>query len=332
MPEQRSPLAAMISAVATTPRRIVRRATSMAQMARHPVAVDRRRRELEVENERLRSIHECWVPPGHFYSPFPDLEDYGRRVRALLDPGRDVPGIDLREREQVTLVETIGALIADISFPEHDDGSTRYWADNPAYAWSDGAVLHGMLRHLQPRRIIEVGSGYSSAMILDTVDGWLGGATEVTFVEPHAELLYSMLHKGDRNRVTVHEVPVQDLPLSVFDDLDDGDMLFLDLTHVVKPGSDVNHMILDVLPRLRPGVWVHFHDIFFPFEYPPEWVREGRAWQEAYLLRAYLAHNAHWKIRWFQSFLWLRHHQLLERMVPWSVRNAGGNLWLQKVS
>jgi predicted O-methyltransferase YrrM len=319
------------SAVATTPRRIVRRASSLAELARHPLAVDRRRRQLEMENERLRSIHEGWVPPGHFYSPFPDLAEYERRVPALLDPGRVLPGIDLREREQVALVETIGRLIKDLPFPAHNDGSTRYWADNPAYAWSDGAVLHGMLRYLRPRRIVEVGSGYSSAMILDTVDGWLGRDTAVTFVEPHTELLHSLLRPGDTAHMTIHGMPVQELPLGVFDALDAGDVLFLDLTHVVKPGSDVNHVILDVLPRLRPGVWVHFHDIFFPFEYPPEWVREGRAWQETYLLRAYLAENPHWEIRWFQSYLWLRHRRLLERLVPWSIRNPGGNLWLQKV-
>jgi predicted O-methyltransferase YrrM len=298
---------------------------------RHPLAVDRHRRQLEAENRHLREVYETWVPPGHFYSPFPDLDDYERRVADLRDPRRDVVGIDLRESEQLALVETIEALVADIAFPEQPDptGATRYWFDNPAYAHGDGTVLHGVLRHLRPRRVIEVGSGFSSAMILDTVDGWLTG-TDLTFIEPHADLVRSLLRPGDEQRVTIHEVAVQDVSPDVFDQLENGDLLFVDSTHVVKAGSDVNHLVFEVLPRLGAGVWVHLHDIFFPFEYPEAWVREGRAWHEAYLVRAFLAFNASFAIRWFQDFLWSRHRERLER-IPGVAKNPGANLWLEKV-
>ena len=299
---------------------------------RHPVISDRRRRQLEAENRHLREVYATWVPPGHFYSPFPDLEDYDRRAADLRDPYRDVPAIDLREPEQLDLVDAVGALVADIAFPEHPDpnGTTRYWFDNPAYAHGDGTVLHGMLRHLRPRRVVEVGSGFSSAMILDTVDGWLTG-TELTFIEPHPGLVRGLLRPGDEQRVTIHEAAVQDVSPDVFDQLDRGDVLFVDSTHVVKAGSDVNHLVFEVLPRLRAGVWVHLHDIFFPFEYPEAWVREGRAWHEAYLVRAFLAFNASFDIRWFQDFLWARHRERLER-IPWVAKNPGANLWLEKVS
>ena len=299
---------------------------------RHPVISDRRRRQLEAENRHLREVYGTWVPPGHFYSPFPDLEDYDRRAAGLRDPYREVPGIDLREPEQLDLVDAVGALAADIAFPEHPDpnGTTRYWFDNPAYAHGDGTVLHGMLRHLRPRRVVEVGSGFSSAMILDTVDGWLTG-TELTFIEPHPGLVRGLLRPGDEQRVTIHEAAVQDVSPDVFDQLDRGDVLFVDSTHVVKAGSDVNHLVFEVLPRLRAGVWVHLHDIFFPFEYPEAWVREGRAWHEAYLVRAFLAFNASFDIRWFQDFLWARHRERLER-IPWVAKNPGANLWLEKVS
>jgi predicted O-methyltransferase YrrM len=304
----------------------------VAAVVRHPVVSDRRRRQLEAENRHLREVYATWVPPGHFYSPFPDLEDYDRRAADLRDPYRDVPAIDLREPEQLDLVDAVGALVADIAFPEHPDpnGTTRYWFDNPAYAHGDGTVLHGMLRHLRPRRVVEVGSGFSSAMILDTVDGWLTG-TELTFIEPHPGLVRGLLRPGDEQRVTIHEAAVQDVSPDVFDQLDRGDVLFVDSTHVVKAGSDVNHLVFEVLPRLRAGVWVHLHDIFFPFEYPEAWVREGRAWHEAYLVRAFLAFNASFDIRWFQDFLWARHRERLER-IPWVAKNPGANLWLEKVS
>ncbi len=304
---------------------------AVARVVRHPVAVDRRQRELETENQHLRAVYETWVPPGHFYSPFPDLADYGRRGPDLRDPHRPVLGIDLRESDQLELVETIGGLVADIAFPEQPDpnGATRYWFDNPSYAYGDGTVLHGMLRRLRPRRVIEVGSGYSSALILDTADGWLG-STELTFIEPHPELLRGLLRPGDETRVTIHEVAVQDVSLDVFDQLGNGDVLFVDSTHVVKAGSDVNHLVFEVLPRLQSGVWVHLHDIFFPFEYPEDWVRQGRAWHEAYLVRAFLAFNPTFEIRWFEDFLWSRHRERLER-IPWVAKNPGANLWLEKV-
>ena len=267
--------------------------TIAGRLARMPTA-ERRVRELTNENHHLRELYEAWVPSGHFYSPFPDLDDYGRRVAELRDPERPLAGIDLREDEQLALLEVLADLLAaegpDGGLAEHEDrrGDRRYWLDNPAYAHGDGTVLHAMLRHVRPRRIVEVGSGYSSALILDTVDNVLPDTT-VTFVEPFPALVESLLRADDERRVTIHRTPVQDVDPAVFDALEAGDVLFIDSTHVVKAGSDVNHLFFDVLPRLRVGVWVHLHDIFFPFEYPEAWVREGRAWHEAHLLRVNIA-------------------------------------------
>jgi hypothetical protein len=284
-----------------------------------------------LERNHLEQVFQTWVPPGHFYSPYPDLDEYEARVEQLLDPRSEPAGIDLREADQLQLLDELVAVAGNPPFPDHDDGSTRYWFDNPAYAWGDGVVLHAMLRHLRPRKVIEVGSGYSSAMILDTVDGWLGGATEVTFIEPYPELLRSLLLPGDEDRVTLMEQPVQDVGLELFTGLGPRDVLFIDSTHVVKPGSDVNHLTFEVLPRLGANVWIHIHDMFFPFEYPPPWVREGRAWQEAYLMRAFLMFNPRFEIRWFQGLLLARHGDLLRKRLPQVSMNAGGNLWLETV-
>lgn len=326
-----------------TARRVVRAlrsptASSRAiagRLARMPTA-ERRVRELANENLHLRDLYQAWVPSGHFYSPFPDLDDYGRRVAVLRDPGRDLPDIDLHEAEQLALLDVLADLLA-ASGPggglhEHEDrrGDRRYWLDNPAYAHGDGTVLHAMLRHVRPGRIVEVGSGYSSALILDTVDQHLPDTT-VTFVEPHPALVEGLLRADDERRVTIHRAPVQDVDPSVFSALEAGDVLFIDSTHVVKAGSDVNHLFFEVLPRLAVGVWVHLHDIFFPFEYPEAWVREGRAWHEAYLLRAFLYRNDAFAIRWFQDMLWTRHRAALARL-PWVARNPGANIWLERVA
>jgi hypothetical protein len=297
----------------------------------HLLAVDSMDHGVSPKRPHLQRAYETWVPPGHFYSPHPDLDEYEARVERLLDPQSEPAGIDLHEADQLELLEALGAFVAEARFPDHRDGSTRYWFDNPAYAWSDGIVLHAMLRHLRPRRVIEVGSGYSSAMLLDTVDGWLGGDTDVTFVEPYPELLHSLLRPEDPARVTIIEQPVQDVDLGLFAQLGPRDVLFIDSTHVVKPGSDVNHLTFEVLPRLRAGVWVHVHDVFFPFEYPPPWVREGRAWHEAYLMRAFLMFNSTFEIRWFQGLLVARHRERLAERFPHFSKGEGGSLWLEKV-
>ena len=311
--------------------------TIAGRLARMPTA-ERRVRELANENQHLRDLYEAWVPSGHFYSPFPDLDDFGRRVGALRDPQRPLPGIDLREDEQLALLATLADLLdpagpdggADLHEHEDRGGTRRYWLDNPAYAHGDGTVLHAMLRHVRPRRIVEVGSGYSSALILDTVDRYLPDTT-VTFVEPYPALVEGLLRADDERRVTIHRRPVQDVDPAVFAALQAGDVLFIDSTHVVKAGSDVNHLLFEVLPRLAVGVWVHLHDIFFPFEYPEAWVREGRAWHEAYLLRAFLYRNDAFAIRWFQDMLWARHREALAGL-PWVARNPGANIWLERVA
>ena len=291
----------------------------------------RAQEHLLLEKNHIAEVFSGWVPPGHFYSPFPDLAEFETRSAELLSPDNQPAAIDLREDEQLALLDDLVPLIDDAPFPAARTEEYRYYFDNPAYEWADGLILHAMLRHIRPRRVVEVGSGYSSAMLLDTTERWLDPGVELTFVEPYDELLRSLLRDGDEERVSILDVGVQDVPLEVFASLQAGDVLFIDSTHVVKAGSDVNHLFFEVLPALAPGVVVHLHDIFFPFEYPSRWVHEGRAWQETYLLRAFLMYNAVFEIIWFQSLMWSRHRSVLEARVPDMARNAGGNLWLRKV-
>ena len=163
----------------------------------------------------------------------------------------------------------------------------RWQPANGMYGQADAAVLHAMLRRQRPRHLLEVGSGYSTAVALDVVARHLPDL-QITCVEPNAERLRSRLRPGDD--VVMIEAPAQEVPLETFALLDAGDILFIDSTHVLKSGSDVAWLYLHVLPTLAPGVIVHVHDIHWPFEYPERWIREGRDWTEVYLLRAFLTH------------------------------------------
>src|SRR5690606_1833553 len=109
-----------------------------------------------------------------------------------------------------------------------------------------------------------------------------------TFIEPYPRLLQSLITPDDAAAVTILPQRVQEVPLSVFDQLEPQDILFIDSSHVAKVGSDVVFLLLRVLPRLRPGVLIHFHDIFYPWSYPMRWIRQGCAWNESLFLRALL--------------------------------------------
>lgn len=186
------------------------------------------------------------------------------------------------------------------------------------FGWADASVYRAMLGWLQPERIIEAGSGYSTMIALD--EGY-----PVTCIEPHPDRLLSLVRPGDP--VTLLRQLVQDVPLSLYGELAAGDILFIDSSHVVKAGSDVCWLLLRVLPRLAPGAMMHLHDIFWPFEYPAAWLREHRDWTEDYLLNAFLSGNAGWEILWFSSWLWRCHPEV----VPEHLRAEDpGSIWLRK--
>ena len=117
---------------------------------------------------------------------------------------------------------------------------------------------------------------------------------------------------------------------SVLDSLDENDFLFVDSSHVLKVGSDVGYIIFQILPRLKKGVIVHFHDVPWPFEYPKEWLGRGIIWNEAYFLRSFLQYNRAFPILYFNAYIHQFHREVLGQMMPLCLRNPGGGLWLKK--
>ena len=271
-----------------------------------------------------------WVPPGHFYSPIPDLEEIRTRESLVFAPERDILGIDLHESEQLQLLETFAKLYESIPFGAKKTEEHRYYYENPAYAYNDGIILHCMLRTLKSKRVIEVGSGFSSAVTLDTNDLFFDGSMQLTFIEPFPTVLREVLCAEELASIDLVERPLQDVDLSVFDTLQENDVLLIDSTHVSKTGSDVNHIFFEILPRLKRGVHIHFHDIFYPFEYPQKWVYEGRSWTEIYVLRAFLQYNNEFQVTYFQNMMTRRHRDFFEEKMPLCMKLPGGNIWLKR--
>ena len=187
-----------------------------------------------------------------------------------------------------------------------------------------------MIRELKPRRILEIGSGHTSALILDTNERYFGGSIDCTFVEPYPELLISLLRPNEDHEPRLISRKLQDVNLTLFDTLEAGDILFVDSSHVLKAGSDCQFLFSDILPRLNPGTLIHFHDVFDRFEYPPEWLREGRGWNEQYALRAFLQFNGEFRIKLFTAYLIARHREWFEKHMPNCLRNAGGQIWIER--
>jgi Methyltransferase domain len=272
-----------------------------------------------------------FVPPGHFYSPIPSLQEIKRdEARVFRDPCREIRGIDLREQEQLELLKVLSCYYADQPFTAQKTKENRYYFENPNYSYSDAIMLHCMLRHLRPNRIIEIGSGFSSCVIFDTWEQFLEGSMDLTFIEPYPDLLFSLLREEDKEQMRVLTYRLQDVDLDLFGRLEADDILFIDSTHVAKINSDVNQIFFEILPRLKSGVHIHIHDIFFPFEYPKEWIYNGRAWNESYMLRAFLQFNREFNIVLMNTFMEFYHEPFFKENMPLCLKNRGASIWIAK--
>lgn len=273
-----------------------------------------------------------YAPAGHFYSPVVDRAGLAADAARLWPAQPRMPaGIDFNDDSHRHILEVeFPRFIAGFDYAKGGDGEVRYATGNPQFAYLDARALFVLLQAWRPARVIEVGSGHSSLLMADVNRRFLGGSMHVTCIEPYPE---SFLQRDDCNIDRLVRRRVQDVPLAEFDALADGDVLFIDSSHVCKAGSDVNHLYLEVLPRLAPGVRVHVHDIFLPFDYPRQWLLEqGRSWNEQYLLQALLMDNPKFEVVFGSAYCAWRHADALRRAVGADAEAAagGGSFWLRK--
>jgi hypothetical protein len=282
------------------------------------------------EDPNLRGV--TYYPPGHFCSPLLDIRGLGSDDLALpFDGPEDWEHVDLRPEDQKRFFQELVDKYPLLPFPEQKSNGYRYYSDNRYFVLSDAFSLSGVMRSCNPKRIVEVGSGFSSAVMLDTLE-LTGASTEMTFIEPHPSRLLALLSAQDKLSVTILENRVQEVPLTVFDQLDVNDVLFVDSSHVAKVGSDVSYLFLRVLPRLRPGVIVHVHDVCYPYSMPPEWIRQGRAWNESLFLRAFLIGNSNFHVMAFNQFAAQAFPDVFKVRVPSFLSSPGGSIWIRKVA
>jgi predicted O-methyltransferase YrrM len=263
----------------------------------------------------------------HYYEPM----FHPRHLRFALETDRALPGLDLNIAGQLALLRKfnhaaeIGAVARA---PRHG-----FSFDNPNFGPGDAEFLYCAIRHFRPARILEVGSGYSTLMMLEALSANQterpGSACELTCVEP-----YEMPWLDATAGVKVLRQRVEELDERHVRALGANDILFIDSSHVVRAQGDVVRIYLELLPLLAPGVLVHLHDIFTPRDYPRRWVvDEVRLWNEQYLFEAFMQANAGFRVVGALNFL-ARHHggELAARFPMLRAEPAiePGSMWLQK--
>jgi hypothetical protein len=276
-----------------------------------------------------------WCMPTHYYSPIPDtsrLAQPAERARVWPEEPHAMPGIDWRPEAQVQLCSEVFARQEPLQFPDvASAGQPEYTRDSPRYPAIDAWVLQAMLRHLEPARVIEIGAGYSSLVTARVNREFLGGKAEFTAIDPYP---LDFLESGVPGLTRLRKEQVQDTPVEVFEELGPNDVLFIDTSHVVKTGGDVPWIYNQVLPRLRPGVVVHLHDSFLPWDYPEHWVFEGKGWNELYLMQSFLVWNSAFEVMFGTYWMIRRNWDALRQAFPEMTvedRRDSSSLWIRRV-
>jgi hypothetical protein len=286
--------------------------------------------------ERRQRTHNKSVPlfvsPGHYYSPVVDPTELVEH-KSWLYRSRDLKGIDLNVDEQVSFLNAIERHYPLLDLKHELSPPKRYFCRNHFFGAGDAIVLATMILEHKPSCIVEIGSGFSSALILDTLDSMNDTTCQCTFIDPNPERLLGLLTDADRKKSTIIPQPIQRIGTDVLKNLRSNDILFIDSSHVVKTGSDVVFELTEMLPSLADGVIIHIHDIFYPFEYPEVWVfEENRSWNELYMLQAFLMYNKFYKILFFTDFMGKHSPSELQRVAPLFATAPGGGMWLKKSS
>jgi hypothetical protein len=254
---------------------------------------------------QARGLH---VLPVHYYSPVPDTRELKPE---LWQSNSEMVGIKIDEEKAKSLLHEFSNLYGKEynAFPtEAQTDRKHYYRNNPAFHFPDAAILYCFIRKLRPKRMIEIGSGFSTLVALGALQANRaddpGYQCEFTAIEPYPP---DYLNGVDGSPKIVRSF-LQDVPLKLFESLGADDILFIDSTHVLRTGSDVQREFLEILPRVGSGVVVHVHDIFLPAEYPRDWIMKSRFfWNEQYLLQAFLAFNQQFEVLWPAHLMYLKY-------------------------
>jgi len=256
------------------------------------------------------------IVPNHFYYPIPDTRKLDNRI---LSRQTELVGININEEEQLELLDNFERNYKSEfnKFPRFKTNIPyQYYTTNGNFKSVDGEILYSIIRNFKPKKVIEIGSGFSTycsaVAIRKNKEKDRNYNCELISIEPYPN---DILRKGFPELSKLIQKKVQDVPIEIFKSLNENDILFIDSSHIVNVGNDVQYEFLEILPRLNKGVFIHVHDIFLPAEYPKYWYfKLFRFYSEQYILQAFLTYNDRFKIIWAGNFMKLKYQKKLEEV------------------
>ncbi len=258
--------------------------------------------------KNINSLFSLWedlglhITPNHFYSPIPDTRFLNEnRVKIF-----NTNCLNFNEKNQLKFLKKIKKYNFEF-INSINKNETKFYFGNGLYDFIDAILLFSIIRNIKPKKIIEIGSGFST--LISSIAGQFNGNIEIVCIDP--------LSKFKKNEIfgltDIIKKPVEDISLDFFKNLSKNDILFVDSSHTVKVNSDVIFLILEVLPNLKDNVYIHFHDIFLPLDYPTYWIKEEkRFWNEQYLLHSFLCFNKKFEIFFATSYMGLKYNKLMK--------------------
>ncbi|MBX2947097.1 MAG: class I SAM-dependent methyltransferase [Cyclobacteriaceae bacterium] len=262
----------------------------------------------------------------HYYDP---LFDY-RKLHEHQPKAR----FDFNIKNQLNLISSFSFReeLSAMPLNSPDRQSLKFYYENGSFGSGDAEFYYSLIRLIKPKRIIEVGSGFSTRAALAAVEENtktdLAYTCKITCIEPY-EMPWL-----EQTGVNLLRTKVEELSPEFFDSLESGDILFIDSSHIIRPGGDVVTIILDLLPRLKSGVYVHFHDIFIPDDYPVAWLRDDfRMWNEQYILEAFMINNNLFEVICMMNFLTKNHYEALKKVFPVLEKQPDrvpGSFWIRR--
>lgn len=271
----------------------------------------------------------CLPVPVHFYQPIPDLNDLRRRkVWDRISPLR---GINMNVESQIGLLKEMSALFGhECKWPlDPTTNPKEFYLRNNSFGFQCASLLHYMIRYFTPKKILEIGSGFSSRIIAQALALNSDTSCNHTIIDPYPNEVIKSLP------ATVNVNKVEEVPETFFEQLESGDILFIDSSHCVRIGGDVNYLFLDILPVLKKGVIIHIHDIPMPKEYGEAYFTNPSFrmfWTESYLLQAFLMFNDSFSVLASAGYINCHHRDLLpEIFINDPLGGTSGSIWIRRV-
>jgi hypothetical protein len=273
------------------------------------------------------------ILPVHYYSPIPNSRELPTEIWSR---HRFPTGFSLNIDSSLSLLEELSEKFrSEFRKLPHDDTIShgRYNFNNNAYTYGDAEVLYSIIRQTKPRRIVEIGSGFSTLLTAEAIRFNLTSSStatcELVAIEPYPP---SYLSPPPAELTRIESTPVQNIPIDFFSSLEANDILFIDSSHVVRIGGDVIYEYLEILPALKAGVLIHIHDIFLPFDYPRDWIESDCFfWNEQYLLEAFLTENAKFEVMMPTYALWALHADRFQNAIGVVPKKPPSSFWMRRL-